>query len=110
MYSYTNKKPMAYEELEKIEIDIYNSLYFKDSNIKKIKDINIQDIFKRNIDKFEDYDYNLPQNIFLIRGYRGKIIVGRKIRSILRIENKINAINCSMITSPMLLGFLKKEY
>ena len=109
MYSYTNKKPMAYEELEKIEIDIYNSLYFKENKIKKIKDINISDIFKRDIDKFEDYDYNLPQNIFLIKGYRGKIIVGRKIRSVLRIENRINAINCSMITSPMLLGFLKKR-
>lgn len=107
---YSNTKPLDYyNELEKREIDIYNDLYFKNEKVDSIKDIDIEDILNRKIEKIKDYDYNLPQNIFLIEKYKGKVIVGRKIRSVLRIENKINAINCSMITAPMLLGFLKKR-
>ncbi len=110
MYSYKNKRPLDYyNELEKKEIEIYNNIYFNSKDIKDIDEINLNDIFNRKTIKFEDFDYNLPQNIFLLKFYKGKIIVGRKIRSILRIENKINAINCSMITAPMLLGFLKKR-
>lgn len=110
MHSYTNKKPLDYyNELETKEIEIYNHLYFNNDEIKDIDKIDIDIILNKNIEKFEDYDYNLPQNIFLIEKYKGKIIVGRKIRSVLRIENKINAINCSMITAPMLLGFLNKR-
>ena len=110
MYSYKNKRPLDYyNELEKKEIEIYNNIYFNSKDIKDIDEINLNDIFNRKTIKFEDFDYNLPQNIFLLKFYKGKIIVGRKIRSILRIENKINAINCSMITAPMLFGFLKKR-
>ena len=110
MYSYKNKKPLDYyNELENIEINIYNEMFFDEKNIKDIPNINISQILNRKIEKFEDYDYNLPQNIFILKKYKGKVIVGRKIRSVLRIENKINAINCSMITSPMLLGFLHKK-
>lgn len=110
MYSYKNKKPLDYyNELEKKEIEIYNDTYFGENDITNINEIDLNDIFYRKTVIFEDYDYNLPQNIFLLKPYKGKIIVGRKIRSILRIENKINAINCSMITAPMLLGFLKKR-
>ena len=95
MYSYKNKKPLDYyNELEKKEIDIYNDTYFNDDNVANINEINLNSIFNRRIAIFEDYDYNLPQNIFLLKSYKGRIIVGRKIRSILRIENKINAINC----------------
>ena len=110
MYSYKNKKPLDYyNELEKQEISIYNELYFNEKDIKKINSISIKDICNRKKEVFRDYDYNLPQNIFLLKKYKGRIIVGRKIRSVLRIENKINAINCSMITAPMLLGFLSKK-
>ena len=110
MYSYKNKKPLDYyEELEKQEIEIYNDIHFDNKNIDDIDAINCTDIISRKVKMFEDYDYNLPQNIFLLKNYKGKVIVGRKIRSVLRIENKINAINCSMITAPMLLGFLKKR-
>lgn len=110
MKSYNNKCPLDYyDELEKKEIDIYNELYFNEQDIATISSLDCKKILSRNIIKFEDYDYNLPQNIFIIKSYKGKQIVGRKIRSILRIENKINAINCSMITSPMLLGFLKSR-
>lgn len=108
--SYNNERPLDYyNELEKKEIEIYNLINFDSSKIVDIDSINIKDIFNRKSEKFEDYDYNLPQNIFLIEKYKGKIIVGRKIRSVLRIENKINSINCSMITAPMLLGFLNKR-
>lgn len=107
MYSYTNKIPLDYyKELEKKEIDIYNQINFEEENISLINELNLSNIFSRKIEKFEDYEYNLPQSIFLLKSYKGKIIVGRKVRSVLRIENKINAINCSMITAPMLLGFL----
>ena len=110
MYSYKNKRPLDYyDELEKKEIEIYNNIYFDNNDISDIDKISIKNICNRKILKFEDFDYNLPQNIFLLKSYKGKIIVGRKIRSILRIENKINAINCSMITAPMMLGFLKKR-
>lgn len=110
MYSYKNKKPLDYyNELEKKEIEIYNGTYFNEKDIANINEINLSNIFNRKTVIYEDYDYNLPQNIFLLKPYKDKIIVGRKIRSILRIENKINAINCSMITAPMLLGFLKKR-
>ena len=110
MQSYKNKKPLDYyKELEPKEIEIYNELFFNEEDIKNLNNININNILNRKNNIFEDYDYNLPENIFIIKNYHGKIIVGRKIRSILRIENKINAINCSMITAPMLLGFLKKR-
>ena len=110
MYSYKNKKPLDYyDELEKKEIEIYNDMYFNNDAVSNINEIDLNNICNRKIAIFEDYDYNLPQNIFLLKSYKGKIIVGRKIRSILRIENKINAINCSMITAPMLLGFLKSR-
>ena len=110
MKSYNNKYPLDYyNELEEKEIDIYNEMYFDEKDITTINDINCKEILLRKAVEFEDYDYNLPQNIFVIKYYKGKQIVGRKIRSILRIENKINAINCSMITAPMLLGFLKSR-
>ena len=110
MKSYNNKHPLDYyEELEKQEKDIYNSLYFNEKDIETIQSINIKEICQRGTNIFEDFDYNLPQNIFIINSFCGKKIIGRKIRSVLRIENKINAINCSMITAPMLLGFLKKR-
>ena len=110
MQSYENKYPLDYyNELEQEEIKIYNELFFNSDDIKNIMNINCKNILSRDTLVFKDYDYNLPQNIFVISSYKGQKIVGRKIRSVLRIENKINAINCSMITAPMLLGFLKKR-
>ncbi len=110
MKSYDNKYPLDYyNELEKNEIEIYNEMYFDEKEIPTINNIDCKKILSRKVVDFEDFDYNLPQNIFIIKSYNGKQIVGRKIRSVLRIENKINAINCSMITSPMLLGFLKSR-
>ena len=80
MHSYKNKRPLDYyNELEKKEIEIYNNIYFNSKDIKDIDEINLNDIFNRKTIKFEDFNYNLPQNIFLLKFYKGKIIVGRKI-------------------------------
>ncbi|HOZ88983.1 MAG TPA: class I SAM-dependent methyltransferase [Bacilli bacterium] len=110
MKSYNNLKPLAYyEELEPKEIAIYQEQYFDRNDLVITKELNIKAIKQRALTTFKDYDYNLPQNIFVIKQFHGQTIVGRKIRSSLRIENKINAINCSMITAPMLLGILSKR-
>lgn len=107
MIDFKNEKPLTYEELLKIENDIYMDEHIgKDINAEEI---NIDEVLKRKFEKFNDKTFNLPQNIFYISEYRGKTIVGRKIRSVLSFENKINAIHCSMITSSMILGILKNE-
>jgi isonocardicin synthase len=104
---YNNDKPLSSEKIEMIENEIYDKYFFTSTNDNILIDVNA--ICRRGHDIFIDRDYNLPQNIFLMKSYKGKIIVGRKIKSILRIENKINAINCSMIIAPMLLGILKSR-
>lgn len=105
MINFRNEKPLTYEELLKIENDIYmNEQIGKEVNAGKL---NLEEVFNRDLEEFKDKTYNLPQNIFYINEYKGKTIVGRKIRSVLSFENKINAIHCSMITSSMLLGILK---
>jgi hypothetical protein len=106
MNYYDNDKEYTYEQMEEIEKDIYNKTFF---SILDKCDIDIDEICSRKTSIFIDRDYNLPQNIFLIKIYNGKILIGRKIWSVLSIENKINAINCSMITAPMLLGILKRR-
>ncbi len=106
MQFYNNEKSYSYEEMEEYEINLFNDTYFESINANIVIDIN--EICSRKTNILIDKDYNLPQNIFLIKDYKGQTIIGRKIRSILRIENKINSINCSMITAPMLLGILNK--
>lgn len=107
MQFYDNDKPYSYEDMEKYEKKLYNNTYFTPTDDNVL--IDMETICKRASNVFVDRDYNFPQNIFLIADYKGKTIVGRKIRSILRIEEKINAINCSMITAPMLLGILNTK-
>ncbi len=104
MNYYNNDTPYTYEEMEEIEKKIYKKYFFSSNELCKI---DIENICSRNTKVFDDRDYNLPQNIFIIKNYKGITIVGRKLWSVLSIENKINAINCSMITAPMLLGVLK---
>lgn len=102
---YQNDKPYTYDEMLAIEKVIYNESLIKETDVAS--NVSIKEILKRNICIFNDKEYNMPQNIFIINNYKGKKIIGRKIWSVLSIENKINAINCSMITSSMLLGILK---
>lgn len=104
MNRYNNVTPYTYGELEEIEKEIYHKMIISS---KEPSDVNFKNILSRETLIFNDKDYNLPQNIFIIRKYKGKTIVGRKILSVLSIDHKINAINCSMVTASMLLGILK---
>lgn len=107
MRSFNNIKPLTYDEMLEIE----NKIYYEQiiSSDTKSEQVIIEDIMKRKLETFCDKTFNFPQHIFLIDNFKGKIIVGRKIRSILSIENKINAFHCSMVTSSMLLGFLSNK-
>ena len=107
MKSFNNTKPLTYDEMLNIENKIYEEQIIN-YEIKS-EPIILEDIFKRKIETFSDKTFNFPQHIFFIDNYKGNILVGRKIKSILSIENKINAFHCSMITSSMLLGFLIKK-
>jgi len=101
---YRNDTLLEFSEIFKIEKSIYSSQAISDETIPA--QVILKDILERNPLIFYDKTYNLPQNIFLIRFYKGKILIGRKIRSDLHIQNKINAINCSKLTASMLLGIL----
>ncbi|MGI6679935.1 MAG: methyltransferase domain-containing protein [Bdellovibrionota bacterium] len=106
--SFKNKKQLPFDKLIQVENKIYLTQQIKNYDI--IKSIDIEDIKKRRTRSFYEKDFNIPQNIFLLTSFRGYVIFGRKIRSILNIEKKINAINCSMITASMLLGIFKEKY
>ena len=105
MINFENEKPLTYENLLKIENIIYEKEHI--NNEVKASKVNVDEILKRKIEIFNDKTFNLPQNIFYINEYKGRTIVGRKIRSVLSFKNKINAIHCSMITSSMILGILE---
>lgn len=107
MKNFNNIKPLTYDEILNIENKIYEEQIITDK--VKPEKVVIEDIIQRNIEMFYDKTFNFPQHIFFIDNFEEKIIVGRKIKSILSIENKINALHCSMITSSMLLGVLSKQ-
>jgi isonocardicin synthase len=107
MNGYNNETAYTYEQMEELEKTIYKEKII--SNNEKHVSVNLKKILNRETVIFYDREYNLPQNIFIIKKYRGKIIVGRKLLSTLRIKKQINAINCSMITASMILGVLKKR-
>lgn len=108
MKSFNNTKPLTYDEMLNIENKIYEEQII--NNEVKSEQVIIENIMKRELGTFCDKTFNFPQHIFLIDNYKGNILVGRKIKSVLSIENKINAFHCSMITSSMLLGFfIRKE-
>lgn len=106
MKSFLNEQPLTYAQFMEIENEIYEEEHI-DNTVEEKKFI-AKDILNRPVSFFEDRTYNLPQSIFFIK-YDNYIIFGRKIRSVLSFENKINAIHCSMITASMLLGILKSE-
>ena len=91
--------------------NIENKIYEEQiiNNEVKPEQVVIENIMKRELETFCDKTFNFPQHIFLVDNYKGNILVGRKIKSVLSIENKINAFHCSMITSSMLLGFLIRK-
>lgn len=107
MKSFNNTKPLTYDEMLNIENKIYEEQII--NNEVKPEQVVIENIMKRELETFCDKTFNFPQHIFLVDNYKGNILVGRKIKSVLSIENKINAFHCSMITSSMLLGFLNRK-
>lgn len=107
MYNYTNNFKLTFDQIAEIEEKIYAmESGCDDIEITKC-DINL--VLSRRICCFRDKDYNLPQNIFLIKFFKDYVVVGRKLRSVLYAEKKINALNCSMITADMLLGIYVKK-
>lgn len=66
-------------------------------------------ILARDASSFEDRFYNNPQIIFLIYRQNAPTIVGRKILSRLFLQKKTAGLFCSLISAPMLLGFLKSH-
>ena len=105
--NYQNIKPYTYEEMLSIEKDIYNKMLIAKDTEKE--NISIKRIKEHSIEVLNDKVYNMPQNIFIIKKYKGITIVGRKIWSVLSMDKRINAINCSMITASMLLGILNTK-
>lgn len=106
-YNYTNKEKLSFDEMVNIETAIYESE--SGCELFAPETCDFEAVLKRPLKTFADKDYNLPQNIFIIKYCRGLLLVGRKLRSVLHFENKINAINCSMITPDMLLGILHSK-
>lgn len=102
MYNYTNNYKLTFEQIAEIEEEIY-AMESGCADIETTQ-CDLGMVLSRHICCFRDKDYNLPQNIFLIKSFNGHVIAGRKLRSVLYAEKKINAINCSLITADMLLG------
>lgn len=72
--------------------------------------IQVQKILKRKTIDFYEKDYNRPQCIFNIYLRKFNItIFGRKMISPLFEKNLIQSINCSMITSDMIIGILNSQ-
>lgn len=106
MRSFTNNEKLSFDEMLAIEKEIYAAESGCDNVVQETCDL--LEVKSRPMVEFRDKEYNLPQNIFLLKGFGDVVFVGRKLRSILHIENKINAINCSMITADMLLGVIER--
>lgn len=107
MIKYENNYQIPYDELTKMEQKIYDKQIIKKEHFLH-SELDIKEIKSREVDYIIDKIYNLPQTIFYIK-FNKIFILGRKIRSQLSIENKINAINCSQITASMILGILKSK-
>lgn len=91
---------------EKKEMELYYK--FKISDFLNPKFTDISEVINRKIKCWIEELYNLPQNIFYIE-YDNYIFVGRKLISQLKLSGKIKELNCSAISSSMILGVLNKD-
>lgn len=107
MINYNNDKPIDFNKIIKYEKIIYKEQLIGKNEVSQ--KINLINILSRKISRLRDKTFNMPQNIFILENKDFPPIVGRKILSDLYIKNKINALNCSKITSSMILGFLKEK-
>lgn len=104
MISYSNAIPLGRSEILEHERAIYGQQKINADELPE--EVDLPRIFERKEAVFRDKVFNMPQNIFVLETEDLPPIVGRKILSRLFLEGKINAPNCSRITSSMLLGFL----
>lgn len=104
--SFTNDYPYTKEQKYKNELEIYKEMKIDDSI--KPERIYIKEIKKRKKEIFTEKDYNKPQNIFFIKIDKNITIFGRKLLSILRQENMIPSVNCSLVSDSMFVGILEK--
>lgn len=108
--SFNNDFPYSKDEKYVNEKIIYEEM--KISNNVKEENIDFDKIKNRKTERFLEKDYNKPQNIFFIKLNEEITIFGRKLLSILRQKKLIPSINCSLISSSMIIGILsdyKKE-
>ena len=106
MIKYDNDFEMNYDDILKKEQEIYDEYVIRNRYHDIKVDFNL--IKQRDLDYIYDKIYNLPQAIFCIK-IKKNIIVGRKLRSELSINGKINAAHCSKITPSMILGVYKSK-
>lgn len=102
-FVFNNIIPLSKQDILKQELDLYESTRLHDC--VKPEEINYSEFTNCGSNYIKEKLYNFPQGIFIIDSYNGHKILGRKFRSQLHIENKINAPHCSQITTQMLLGF-----
>jgi isonocardicin synthase len=102
-FVFNNIIPLSKQDVLKQELDLYERTRLHDYVIPE--EINCSEFNNCRSHYITEKLYNFPQGIFIIDSYNGYKILGRKFRSQLHIENKINAPHCSQITAQMLLGF-----
>lgn len=98
---------LASSQQIKSEMDLHNKLYFSPNEYlpKEIDFSLVQQ--RRSCYHFERFS-NFPQNIFFFT-LLGKRFIGRKTISPLKIQNKIEELNCSRIQAHMILGMALEE-
>lgn len=106
MIKYENDFEMEYSDIVLQEEKIYQQYLIKGDYLHP--NVQFEKVVERELDFIRDKIYNLPQAIFFVKLGKYKIL-GRKLRSVLSRENKINAAHCSQITPSMILGILKES-
>lgn len=87
-------------EIIKRELQLYKQSLTNNANLCKVN------LYLRETKTFTEYDFNMPQTLFYIYDKYNNIIFGRKTLSQLYLRNQLKSLNCSRITSNMLLGLL----
>jgi hypothetical protein len=73
MISYTNNKPISFDEMSQFEKETYKKQLIKNS--EKPIEIDINNIFSRETTKFRDRLFNMPQNLFFLNTKKYPIIL-----------------------------------
>jgi len=73
MISYINNKPISFDKMTQFEKEIYKKQLI--NNSEKTIEVDINNIFSRDITLFQDRFFNMPQNIFFISTKKYPIIL-----------------------------------